>query len=164
MRAAPAVAVMIARSAWWLRATAALGLLVIAATLRWAWSEPDSLLRWAVCAAAGAWAIWVLRQELRTGLVGLRWDGQCWHLQRASPATAEPVRGEVDVMLDFGHWMLLRFRPADLPRPRRTWIAAQRSDLEVDWHPLRCAVYSPRPSLQPRAVEADASLPASPPP
>ena len=85
----------------------------------------------------------------------LRWDGQHWWLARlgrspraGAAAQADPIAGEVDVALDFGGWMLLRFRPVAAAGRRRVprWLPAQRSGLEAQWHALRCAVYSPRPA------------------
>jgi hypothetical protein len=57
----------------------------------------------------------------------LNWDGQRWSVD------AEP--GEVDVMLDFGRWMLLRFRPA---RGAVRWLPVPAAA-----QALRAALYAP---------------------
>jgi len=57
----------------------------------------------------------------------LNWDGQRWSVD------GEP--GEVDVMLDFGRWMLLRFRPA---RGAVRWLPVPAAA-----QPLRAALYAP---------------------
>lgn len=163
MRAAPAVTVTIPRSVWWTRAVVVLASLSAVAALLWALSEPGRVTRWAFVAAALLWGAWLVRCERRADAVTLRWDRQQWHLRTAAHGPfQDPVAGQLEVMLDLDHWMLLRFRALASPA-RKTWIAAQRAGLERDWHALRCAVYSPRPS---RRMEADASISdsASPPP
>jgi len=66
----------------------------------------------------------------------LRWDGQIWQLDGAP--------GRLDAALDLGPWMLLRFIAEEADAP--TWLPVQRRGLEGQWHALRCAVYSPRPT------------------
>jgi len=92
---------------------------------------------------------------MRVPAVTLRWDGQQWWLARltrssraAAAAQIEAVAGEVEVALDFGAWMLLRFRPASGVHREGSarWLPVQRRGLESHWHALRCAVYSPRPA------------------
>jgi hypothetical protein len=87
----------------------------------------------------GAWAACVAP-------VSLRWDGRLWHLGPPESAGHEPASGDLQVALDFGPWMLLRVEPAESTwRTRATWLPAQRRGLDLRWHALRCAVYSPRP-------------------
>jgi hypothetical protein len=72
----------------------------------------------------------------------LRWDGIAWHL--GSPS-GKPLVGELAVMIDLGAWMLLRFRPEARGPVRAAWLPVQRRGIELQWHALRCALYSPRP-------------------
>jgi len=92
---------------------------------------------------------------MRVPAVSLRWDGQQWWLARlarsarvSSAAQVDAIAGDVDVALDFGGWILLRFRPASPGRREGAirWLPVQRRGLEAHWHALRCAVYSPRPA------------------
>jgi hypothetical protein len=60
----------------------------------------------------------------------LRWDGQCWSLGGSA--------GQVDVMIDLGAWMLLRFRPAAAGAAR--WLPVP--DAGPMRHGLRAALFS----------------------
>ena len=68
----------------------------------------------------------------------LRWDGQVWQL--------DSVPGELTAAIDIGPWMLLKFTPE--MSGRMSWLPVQRRGLETQWHALRCAVYSPRPTAE----------------
>jgi hypothetical protein len=85
---------------------------------------------------------------LSVGPVRLHWDGRDWQLIPLRPAThAAPYVGRLDVALDLGSWMLLRFEVAGGAfRPRVRWVPVARRGLESAWHGLRCAVYSSRPA------------------
>jgi hypothetical protein len=80
----------------------------------------------------------------------LRWSGASWSFARLAESPATPVVGEVDVAIDLGAFLLLRFASPDA-RGRRAvrWLAVQRRGLEREWHSFRCAVYSPRPAPGP---------------
>jgi hypothetical protein len=58
------------------------------------------------------------------------------------PDTGARRTGTVEVAMDLGAFLLLR-----LVERRRTsvWLPVQRRGVEVQWHALRCAVYSPPP-------------------
>lgn len=156
MRTAPAVAVTVHRSPRWMGFVALLALLAVAAS--WAWAGlVASPLRGLVVAGVVPLGVAVFAVERRRKPVGLRWDRQCWHLDR-SPLG--PVREEVavglHVAIDLGDWMLLRLQAGNGLRAPRTWLAVQRTAADGDWHALRCAVYSPRP-LRPALAEPPAS-------
>ena len=86
-------------------------------------------------------------QLLYTPTTSLRWDGSFWHLGPPGTEGDEPAAGQVDVAVDLGAWMLLRFtRETSTPGRSVTWLPTQRWGLEAQWHALRCAVYSPRPA------------------
>lgn len=75
----------------------------------------------------------------------LRWDGQDWWL---GTMAGDELRGALQPTIDLGAWMLLRFdagpwRPTGVRRVQ--WLALRRRQQPAAWHPLRCAVYCPRP-------------------
>ncbi|WP_170130658.1 hypothetical protein [Sphaerotilus hippei] len=115
-----------------------------------------ALLGWLGC----AWSWW-----RRPPLQGrLRWDGQDWWLRlQSDPADSGPCARLV-VTIDLGRWMLLRLRTqaSTLPHARATtwWLPMSAAALGDAWHPLRCAVYSPRPAA-PLPVPDDPAAPAS---
>ncbi len=94
--------------------------------------------------------------------MSLRWDSQRWHLGPESTTGEEPFAGSVDVCLDFGAWMLLRFEhDVTFGRARFSWLPVQRRGLEAHWHALRCAVYSSRPAHGPDGGQTPARSPQS---
>ena len=141
----------------WRAAVAGLAGAGIVVLLTWLATRSEPVPMSGLAAWAGAMlAIPALAATLvRVPAVTLRWDGQQWWLARlarssraAAAAQIDAVAGEIDVALDFGGWMLLRFRPISVaPRARISrWLPVQRHGLEAHWHALRCAVYSPRPA------------------
>jgi hypothetical protein len=148
MRASPAFQVVLDRFGVWrafVLMTALAGGVVV-----WAWlvSEQPSVpaaSRWVIAGIALA-LLALAAGAARVPPVSLRWDGQLWHLGPPVSAGHEPDSGQLQVAIDLGPWMLLRFAPAASTwRTRSTWLPAQRQGLESRWHALRCAVYSPRP-------------------
>jgi hypothetical protein len=142
MRASPAFQCVLNRFGVWRTAVAALAGTSVALLLVWLWArgEPPPLLgrvAW-ICAVLAVPAL--AASLMRMPPVTLRWDGQQWWV--------EANAGEIDVALDLGGWMLLRFRPVSAARRERSpkWLPVQRRGLEAQWHALRCAVYSPRPA------------------
>ncbi|HKX43433.1 MAG TPA: hypothetical protein VJO99_19900 [Burkholderiaceae bacterium] len=150
----------------WRCGVGALAALAITALLAWLGTRAEPLPPLELAAWAGAlFGVAMLGGSLmRMPAVALRWDGRQWWLARVSPsrgaaAEVDAMPGDIEVALDLGGWMLLRFRPqpALSPRPRyrprwpighaqSTWLPVQRLGLEAHWHALRCAVYSPRPA------------------
>jgi hypothetical protein len=106
-------------------------------------------------ANVAAWAL--LRSEAAIGLAAVLGLGAgmlaAWRLQRAhSPSDLnwngsqwqwQELAGDVQVALDLGAWMLLRFDPV---RGRRRWIAASRASAVGPWAALRAALYARRPA------------------
>jgi hypothetical protein len=79
----------------------------------------------------------------------LRWDGSGWCLCRNGDGDDHPC--DVNVRIDGGRWVLLRLQAApataDAGATRWTsWLALAQSGLPTEWHGLRCALYSARPS------------------
>ncbi|MFY9513714.1 MAG: hypothetical protein WAQ05_22355 [Rubrivivax sp.] len=73
----------------------------------------------------------------------LAWDGAVWSLD------GQP--GQVDLMLDLQHWLLLRFRPAVAGAVR--WLPVPDAEAAAARQTLRAALYS-RAVLPPPAPEA----------
>ena len=150
MRASPAFQVVLERFGVWRGAVfvaALAGVLVMAGGLMAQAPAAPAIVRWAAAVLGLVLLAWGV-SAARVRPVSLRWDGQLWHLGAPDSAGHEPASGELQVALDLGPWMLLRFRPgASTWRTRATWRPVQRRGLEPQWHALRCAVYSPRPPL-----------------
>lgn len=146
MRAAPACQVHLVRHGVWRTAVVAVTALGTASASAWVLTlarPVDPLLLTAALAAmliSFGSAATLFRQP---GAI-LRWDGRAWFL---GSRTGEPVPGDIAVTLDFGPWMLLCFTPVESGGDSgRRWLPVQRRGLEMQWHALRCAVYSPRSS------------------
>jgi len=157
MRASPAFQCVLNRFGEWRAAIAVLAGAGIVVLLVWLATRSEPVPTLGLAAWAGAMlAVPALAASLtRVPPVSLHWDGQQWWLARparssraAAAAQIDAAAGEIDVALDFGDWMLLRFRPISAVRRERSprWLPVQRRGLEAHWHTLRCAVYSPRPA------------------
>ena len=146
MRAAPACQFSLQRFGVWRGAVLVLAALDVATVAAWLITR-ESALPWpaTIAAAVAALALAALGASLvRAPRVDLRWDGGVWHL---GPASGETLAGALNVAIDLGPWMLLRFSPAPPHGQNRpVWLPVQRRGLEGQWHALRCAVYSPRPA------------------
>ena len=84
----------------------------------------------------------------------LRWDGGQWHL---GGAACEPSAGSLQVAIDGGRWLLLKFVP-DRTTHRGSasrWLPVQRLGLEHDWHRLRTTLFTARPTAAPEAFGQD---------
>lgn len=147
MRPAPACQVSLQRFGVWRAAVLSLSALGIASIAGWMFTRDrpvDTLL--ILAAALSASCIAALGASLvhRLRATHLRWDGLAWHL---GPISDAATPGELQVAIDLGPWMLLRFSaslPDSCARARTLWLPVQRRGLEGEWHALRCAVYSPR--------------------
>jgi len=164
MRASPAFQCVLSHFGLWRAAVAAIAAVGVAVLLAWlaTRTEPTPLLGLAAWAAALLGVPALAVSLMRVPTVALRWDGRQWWLARLmrSPRAADAVQtdavsGEIDVALDFGGWMLLRFRPDTVHRRTRLprWLPVQRRGLEGHWHAIRCAVYSPRPASAREAAD-----------
>jgi len=157
MRASPAFQCVLNRFGVWRAAVAGLASTAIVVLLMWLGTRTEPVPTSGLAAWIGAMlAVPALAASLmRMPAVTLRWDGQQWWLARvarssraAAAAQIDATDGEIDVALDFGGWILLRFRPISAApgEPGSRWLPVQRRGLEAHWHALRCAVYSPRPA------------------
>ncbi len=150
MRAAPPIGVKLRRFEAWKAAVVLLGALGDIVLIAWASIRPEPIRGIEVAAVA---ALLIASTGLLVALLRhaapteLRWDGRAWHLGPASGAT---TGGDIEVAIDLGAWLLLRFSAGEGPlghrRGRVRWLPVQRRGLEPQWHALRCALYAPRPA------------------
>jgi hypothetical protein len=117
----------------------------------WGSTRPDALLDgladarvqgalalWAAATAAAAFWLW--RRPAGTCERTLRWDGQDWVLAPAVPGRPEQ-RGDAELMLDLGPWMLVRFLPyAGLGTA--TWLPLTAGLDLARWAALRGALWN----------------------
>ena len=152
MRASPPIEVVLNRFGWWRGAVIGLALATGAVLATWIVSSRD-LQPIAVILAAAVAGFALAAGGLsvaRMRSTRLRWDGRFWQVSGAD-GVREPLVGNLQVAVDLGAWMLLRF-VAEAPREGRrvVWLPAQRRGLEAQWHALRCAVYAPPPAPEAR--------------
>jgi hypothetical protein len=151
MRAPPPIVVTSSRFGCWRGALGALAVGAGAVTATWivasAGQRPAALLLAVALLALVLLGAAMLGLRIRP--FELRWDGARWWCACGAPRAAEPRSGEVQVALDLGSWLLLRFvDEAPAQRRRTSWLPLQRRGLEAHWHALRCAVHAPRPAPQ----------------
>lgn len=158
MGALPEVQVTIRDHSVWRAAALLLTASVIGVLCAWAaqsWRAQNLVTAWLalllVPAAAGLGAsLW------RAFPVALKFTGSTWIVWRADRAHEAPVQGHVQVSLDLGAWMLLRFIPvAEATGARPRWLPVHSSSLAPQWHALRCALYTSRPSAGDKGASAD---------
>lgn len=129
VRSAPPVQVRCHGVAWhWVQCA----FMALAAAALSAWILLHA--EWPAWPAAGVAlsAGFLASRALRCGPLVLAWDGRAWLVDAAA--------GQVDVMLDMGGAMLLRFRP--LSTSPRHWIALTRRETGAAEHALRVALYA----------------------
>jgi hypothetical protein len=161
MRGAPPCAIAVRRFGLWRVLVAAVTTASLAALVAWVLLtplEPVVLVRGATGLAS--LALLALAASLfRARAASLRWDGASWTFRDLAFVSAAPLAGELDVAVDLGFFMLLRFTcRVDSRRRSIRWIPVERRGLEREWHSFRCAVYSPRPVAD-VAGAADPRLP-----
>jgi len=147
MRASPTFQITIRRFGVWRCAIALVLLASVSSLVAFALAEGESTYVGIRVMALAASAAIVLAGAtlMRRQAFSLRWDAQRWNLGPASSVGEEPWPGQLEVSLDLGVWMLLRFEQDLATGGRRThWIPVQRHGIESAWHALRCAVYSAR--------------------
>jgi hypothetical protein len=147
MRASPPIEISLNRYGWWHAAVAALVGATAAAVSAWLLAAAAQRSGWevALVVACASIAIVLAASTARTSPVVLRWDGATWRVaQGAGAGTAQRVlEGALQVSIDLGPWMLLRFSAASQGRvPIVVWLPVQRTGLEASWHALRCAVHA----------------------
>jgi hypothetical protein len=156
MRTAPALQVTLTNDAAWRVAHWLLAGLASAVLITWAQLTARASLQWwpwAVAIPVCVSLLAITRPWRRHDPVQLRWDGQAWHAGPVGPAGSEPWSGQLTVALDLGAWMLMHLHAPNPPAAMPAWLAVSRRSQPAAWHPLRCAVYSPRPQRAPDAME-----------
>jgi len=76
----------------------------------------------------------------------LHWDGQVWRLALAHETDPGPAV-EVEAVIDFGDWLLLRTAMPGARLPQRHYLPLARSSVGATWGQLRATLYSARPDL-----------------
>ena len=157
MRAAPPVTVVAVLSGpWWVGACCLWGL--TATTLLawlampwwhggWAGWQTGGGLRLALTLASSASLVLAGANALkaRRRAWTLCWDGSGWHCGPADGATLGEI-GQVDLMMDAGNAVLLRWRRAtvDGAGPSQVWLPLhRRGATDPNWHALRLALRWP---------------------
>jgi hypothetical protein len=147
MRGSAAIQVTLRNYSIWRTGLAVLTSAGVVVLLVWAVHPGPSLGAPAALGAAalGVIVAWSVRELWNAGPVTLVWNGELWQLYLDESTAGACAGGRLEVQLDCGDWMLLRFVP-DPPaqRARSRWLPAQRDASAHDWHALRCALYSPR--------------------
>lgn len=155
MHGSPPCAITVDRFGAWRAAVGAVALAALASLAAWLLGSPLGQSPWARAGvAAAAVGIFALAASLwRLPAVRLRWDGQEWSVAPAA-GTVPAIPGRLDVAVDLGSFLLLRFVPLGRSGPGAArWIPVGRAGLEREWHALRCAVYSPPSAAGPTAAE-----------
>jgi len=102
-----------------------------------------------LAAALAACLVVPLLRRRRAALSGaMVWDGATWQWW---PQTGQPSPGAVQVMIDLGGWMLLRFTPT-APDAQVAWLPAARRDGPAQWPAWRAALYAHGPGSSVAAV------------
>ena len=155
MRGSPAFQITLRNFSVWRVAVATIALGVVVVLAAWAvdtapQSQPKTLAVLVVIAAV----LWLALRLWQVPVGVLAWNGERWQFKAAHSEGSEWVDGSLEVRLDLGHWMLLRFVCEDgACAPRVRWLPAQRDELDSNWHRLRCAIYSPQALARGRVTQ-----------
>ena len=117
----------------------------------WGSRQPDALLdglanpriqgalaSWTAAMAVAA--VWLWQRAHAAGARTLRWDGQDWVLSSTAALHVEQ-RGDAELMLDLGPWMLVRFLPYAGPGSA-TWLPLTAGLDLARWAALRGALWN----------------------
>ena len=144
MRASPPIEVRLHHDAQWRGFVLAVVLSSCAVVATWVLTaEADLALKASVGVAALIASVAAFPLALRSDRT-LHWTGQRWQLTDAGRDRGRAQDGEVDVALDLGSWMLLRFIASGIGPSVVIWLPVPRRGLEAGWHGLRCALYASR--------------------
>jgi hypothetical protein len=158
MRGSPSCAVVVRRFVLWRWAVCIVVAASVVSLLAWLLLTPagQSLAARIAVTFGGAAVLGLGASLLRMPAAALQWDGSSWTLRDLARPSAAPSAGQLDIALDLGAFLLLKFTSQRAAGRRETrWIPVERRGLEREWHSFRCAVYSPRPAAGP----ADAADP-----
>ena len=148
MHGSPPCTITVARFRAWRAGVGMVALAGLAVLGAWLLASPLGERAWpragvalaAIATVALAASLW------RQTVVRLHWDGLGWSVAPAAGVGTE-VPGRMELAIDLGSFLLLRFRPAGSSGPAAVrWIPVERAGLEHEWHAFRCAVHSPQPA------------------
>jgi hypothetical protein len=135
VRQAPPIALTLSGAGAWRVAQVALPTLSAAVVAVWlvAWTPLLAGPLWSSAVAASASMLVAVAAWFGSApkSVHLIWTGEHW--------AADGSPGEVDLMLDLGPWLLLRFRP---PAGRSRWLPVPRREAGAAEQGLRAALYA----------------------
>jgi hypothetical protein len=135
VHAAPPVRVSLGRSAGWTTIVCLCTGFAVANIAAWVLLRNEAPVVVALILGLFAAVLTVWRMQRSQTPSDLVWNGSQWQWQG--------LAGEVQVALDLGLWMLLRFDPLV---GRRCWIPASRASAFGPWAALRAALYARRPA------------------
>lgn len=150
----PALVLVWPADPFWRGLQAVLAALCFSALLLWGHEHLTGLapLSWAVAlllAGVTLLAAWLCWRHGARPPWRLRWDGQTWHLQCAERAPECVV--QLDMAMDWGDWLLLRWRPTEPSSQFALWNrrwrygALHAVTAGAQWHGLRVALYCRAP-------------------
>jgi L-ascorbate metabolism protein UlaG (beta-lactamase superfamily) len=139
MHRAPALSLTLVPDRAWHRAMQGLSVAALVTALFWlGWHVQQTggigPLRLVVAAACVASAFRAWRQPALAADRPLVWQPTAHHWLLQTRA------GQLDCLVDLGHWMLLRHRAQG---GQATWLPVSRRDHAPHWHALRCALFNP---------------------
>ena len=144
MRTAPAVHLSLEADTPWRVGLCLLCAAAVATPAAWLalWLKVPPLPALGAAALAALPALVLPWRRAVPNACALAWDGAQWWLHPRG--AGQPRPGRVQLMLDLGLWLLLRFTP--LPAPPASgarWLALSQSRHAPHWHALRCALHAP---------------------
>ena len=149
MRGSPSCVIAVRRFGAWRVAVCIVTAAALASLVAWVLFTPlghGAPVRIAAGLASLA-ALAVAASLCRMPAGALRWDGSGGAFAGLSLSSVAPTSGELEVAIDLGAFLLLRFTSRTVAGRRSIrWIPVGRRGLEREWHSFRCAVYSPRPA------------------
>jgi hypothetical protein len=151
MRGAPPVRMDCGRDARWCWFHHVLFAVAAATASGWLAAHlemPGAMLGLGLAAGVVLGGLWSVRSRASQGLSCLVWDGRSWCLDGQT--------GVVDVMIDLGSWMLLRF-VGGAPGPAR-WLPLTLAQAGAPAHRCRAALLDHAATTQ----AADAHPPVAP--
>jgi hypothetical protein len=143
MHATPDFRISVRRFGVWRVASAVIGVAATAVACAWVALSIEGTGAWLATAVACVGLAVTLALARPVAAFSLRWDTQAWHLGPESSRGHEPRSGRIQVALDLGSWVLLRFS-VDASR-RVVWLPVQQRGHEADWQALRRTVHGARP-------------------
>lgn len=144
MRTAPAVHLSLEADTSWRVGLCLLSAAAVASPLMWLalWLQAPPLAALGAAVPGALLVAGLLWRRSGVAARALAWDGaQWWLLARGESA---PRAGRVQLMIDLGAWLLLRFRAVQSARgdARGHWLALSQAHHRPHWHALRCALYA----------------------